>query len=79
MSPDTVDMAGLLAHLAGLSLGDWLTLLYILLLLITVIISNHLFNGFLASKPEGRKTVLGRCNCKVVYLKYTYWLLSNVF
>ena len=55
-----VDMSGLLAHLGGLSLGDWLTLSYILLIIIAVTISNHLFNGFLASKPEGRKTVLGR-------------------
>ena len=55
-----VDMSGLLANLEGLSLADWLTLSYILLIIITVCISNNLFNGFLASKPEGRKTVLGR-------------------
>ena len=48
----------------SLSLADWLTLLYILILLMAVLISNHLFKGFLAAKPEGRKTVLG--NSKVV-------------
>ena len=70
------DEEGLLAHIHGLSLGDWLTLLYILLLLIQVIISNYLFKGFLASKPEGRKTVLGMCSYKVLYFKmHTFYLL----
>ena len=50
---------GLWSLCPSLSLTDWLTLLYILLLLLAVLISNHLFKGFLAAKPEGRKTVLG--------------------
>ena len=49
---------------SSLNLNDWLTLIYILLLLIAVLTSNRLFKGFLAAKPEGRKTVLG--NSKVV-------------
>ena len=50
---------GLWSLCPSLSLTDWLTLLYILLLLLAVLTSNKLFKGFLAAKPEGRKTVLG--------------------
>ena len=50
---------------SSLNLNDWLTLIYILLLLIAVLTSNRLFKGFLAAKPEGRKTVLGWSSCKI--------------
>ena len=50
---------------SSLSLTDWLTLLYILLLLMAVLTSNRLFKGFLAAKPEGRKTVLGWSSFKI--------------
>ena len=39
--------------------SDMLALLYLVLLLLAVLLSNSLFAAFIAAKPEGRKTVLG--------------------
>ena len=50
---------GLLNHWSCVSLKEWLTALYITLLTAVVVTSNTLFAGFVASKPEGRKTVIG--------------------
>ena len=36
------------------------SLLYLLLLFLIVLLTNSLFVAFIAAKPEGRKTVLGR-------------------
>jgi hypothetical protein len=49
----------LTTHWSLLTFSDWATVGYILLLVLAVIISNWLFIGFVDSKPEGRKTVLG--------------------
>ena len=70
-------LSGLWSLCPSLSLTDWLTLLYILILLMAVLISNHLFKVFLAAKPEGRKTVLGWSlviqmkSSLVIYICYT--------
>ena len=47
------------SHWSSLTTSDILTAIYLLLLSLTAIISNHLFSCFINSKPEGRKTVLG--------------------
>jgi hypothetical protein len=44
----------------ALGLADWLTIAYFSVLGAWVAFSNHLFAAFVASKPEGRKTVIGR-------------------
>ena len=46
-------------HWSSLSLQDLLVLFYILLLLFCLVLTNRLFIGFIASKPEGRKTAIG--------------------
>ena len=50
----------MLDHWASLGWSDGLTLLYWIVLLIAVIVSNNLFADFVASKPEGRKTAIGQ-------------------
>ena len=49
----------LTSHWSSLTTSDILTIIYLLLLSLTAITSNHLFILFINSKPEGRKTVLG--------------------
>ena len=39
---------------------DIFALLYLLLLFLAVLLSNSVFANFIAAKPEGRKTVLGK-------------------
>ena len=41
-----------------------LILLYVLLLIFLSILSNRLFAGFVAAKPEGRKTAIGNLHYK---------------
>ena len=48
------------SYWASLSLTDWLTVGYVLALTIAVVLSNWTFGDFVASQPEGRKTVLGK-------------------
>ena len=50
----------MLDHWASLGLADALTLLYWIFLITAVIVSNNLFADFVASKPEGRKTAIGK-------------------
>ena len=47
------------AEMSSLVLKDLLTILYVLFLLFGLVLSNKLFVGFVASKPEGRKTAIG--------------------
>ena len=47
-------------HWSSLSLKDLLALFYILFQLFFLVLSNRLFVGFIASKPEGRKTAIGK-------------------
>ena len=56
--PYVKDMS-VLAHWASLGLSDFIKVSCILLIIMAVITSNWLFRGFLAAKPEGRKTVIG--------------------
>jgi hypothetical protein len=56
MSPWT----NLTSHWVLLTPTDWAQAGYISLLVLAVILSNWLFVGFVDSKPEGRKTVLGK-------------------
>ena len=49
----------LTCHWSSLTTSDILTAIYLLLLSLAAITSNHLFILFINSKPEGRKTVLG--------------------
>jgi hypothetical protein len=49
----------LLDHWSSLGLSDLFILLYIGLLVLGIVVSNRLFAGFVAAKPEGRKTALG--------------------
>ena len=49
-----------LDHWASLGLADFLTLLYWIFLATAVIVSNNLFADFVASKPDGRKTAIGK-------------------
>ena len=52
-----------ISYWATLDLSDWLTACYVIVLILAVILSNWVFADFVASKPEGRKTVLGKfCN-----------------
>ena len=44
----------------AISTIDWLSAAYIIALIIGVVTSNCIFGQFVASKPEGRKTVLGK-------------------
>ena len=46
-------------HWSSLGLPDLLALLYLFFLLFCLVLSNRLFVGFVASKPEGRKTAIG--------------------
>ena len=50
----------LLLHWASLTTGDVLTAIYLVLLVVFVVACNYLFESFVESKPEGRKTVLGQ-------------------
>ena len=50
----------LLLHWASLTNGDVLTAIYLVLLVVFVVACNYLFESFVESKPEGRKTVLGQ-------------------
>ena len=50
----------LLLHWASLTMGDVLTAIYLVLLVVFVVACNYLFESFVDSKPEGRKTVLGQ-------------------
>ena len=50
----------LLSHWASLTIDDVLTAIYLVLLVVFVVTCNYLFESFVESKPEGRKTVLGQ-------------------
>ena len=52
-------LTGLLSHWTSLSTADILTAAYLFLLIVFVVVCNLLFESFVDSKPEGRKTVLG--------------------
>ena len=52
----------LTSHWSSLTTSDTLTAIYLLLLSLAAVTSNHLFIRFINSKPEGRKTVLGLHN-----------------
>ena len=39
---------------------DIVSIFYILTMVLAILASNWLFMGFVKSKPEGRKTVLGK-------------------
>ena len=49
----------LLAYWSSLSLSDLLAAVWIVAMVLFTLLSNHLFAGFIASKPAGRKTVIG--------------------
>ena len=53
-------LTALLSHWASLTTGDVLTAIYLVLLVVFVVACNYLFESFVDSKPEGRKTVLGQ-------------------
>ena len=55
-----------LAHWKSMGLPDYLAVVFGLLLILLARIGNNLFIGFVASKPEGRKTVIGNLVCKDV-------------
>ena len=55
-----------LAHWKSMGLPDYLAVVFGLLLILLARIGNNLFIGFVASKPEGRKTVIGILVCKNV-------------
>ena len=48
-----------LAHWQSLGLPDFLAVTFTLILILMARIGNKLFIGFVSSKPEGRKTVIG--------------------
>ena len=50
-----------------LSLGELLTVAYLLLHILLVLLSSRLLAGFIASKPEGRKTVMGQFPLTVLF------------
>jgi hypothetical protein len=47
------------ARWGRMEVADWLKGGSILGLMLAVTLGNFLFNGFIDSKPEGRKTVIG--------------------
>ena len=51
--------SSLSSHWSSLTPAEIFSALYLLLLILAVITSNHFFIRFVSSKPEGRKTVLG--------------------
>ena len=48
-----------LTHWMSMGLPDYLAVVFGLVLILLARIGNNLFTGFVASKPEGRKTVIG--------------------
>jgi hypothetical protein len=51
-----------------MDISDSFTVLFLSLLIIIIYINNMLFGRFLASKPEGRKTILGKMPLTIVSL-----------
>ena len=49
----------ILMHWKLMGLPDYLAVVFGLLLILLARMGNNLFVGFVASKPEGRKTVIG--------------------
>jgi hypothetical protein len=49
----------LLAYWSSLTLSDLLAAVWIMVMVLFTLLSNHLFASFIASKPAGRKTVIG--------------------
>ena len=47
-------------HCSSMGALDFLALLYITFLAACLIVSNRLFLSFIAAKPEGRKTAIGK-------------------
>ena len=47
-------------HWSTMKLSDLLVVFYISILVLVVIISNNIFASFVAAKPEGRKTAVGK-------------------
>ena len=52
----------LLEHWSSMGLADFLAVVFALFLVVLARGGNNLFIGFLSSKPEGRKTVIGKGN-----------------
>jgi hypothetical protein len=52
-------LGAVVARWARMEAADWLKGGTVLGLMLAVTLSNILFNGFIDSKPEGRKTVIG--------------------
>ena len=48
-------------HWSTINFYDIFTVFYITLLVVVVIASNNIFAMFVAAKPEGRKTAVGKC------------------
>ena len=68
----------LTSHWSLLTLTDWATVGYSLLLILAIIFSNWLFVGFVDSKPEGRKTVLGEAKMAQLLLTKLFSAKVNV-
>jgi hypothetical protein len=49
----------MLAYWSSLTLSDLLASVWIVVMVLFTLLSNHLFTSFIASKPAGRKTVIG--------------------
>ena len=59
LQPVLVMWKSVLAHWQSMGLPDFLAVTFTLLLILLARIGNKLFIGFVSSKPEGRKTVIG--------------------
>ena len=65
----------ILTHWKSMGLPDYLAVVFGLVLILLARIGNNLFTGFVASKPEGRKTVIGILEGKDVKILtfLTFW------
>ena len=62
-----VNWPELLDHWSNLSVAEIVSIIYFLHLILLVININNIFQQFVASKPEGRKTAMGELDTFVTY------------
>ena len=65
-----------LAHWQSLGLPDFLAVTFTLLLILMARIGNKLFIGFVSSRPEGRKTVIGNLLFVSIFFYHYTFLFS---
>ena len=62
----------------NIGLPDVVIIFYSLFLMVLVVISNSIFADFVASKPEGRKTAVGKFDKWEIFLDFEFPLSALV-